>query len=48
VNINNETKSEHLIKLCLNRFKTCRIDPTSHTYVLDTEIEDGKHIMQMG
>ncbi|CAF4390619.1 unnamed protein product, partial [Adineta steineri] len=39
VDINSE-KGDRVVKLCLNRFKTCRIDPTSHTYILDSEIED--------
>ncbi|CAF2135083.1 unnamed protein product [Rotaria magnacalcarata] len=29
-----------LINVCLNRFKTCRIDPTTHTYVLDPHTEN--------
>ncbi|CAF0966426.1 unnamed protein product [Rotaria sordida] len=31
---------ERYINLCLDRFKTCRIDPTSHTYILDSETEN--------
>ncbi|UJR32798.1 hypothetical protein I4U23_020260 [Adineta vaga] len=37
--MDNDT-SERFITLCLNRFKTCRIDPSSHAYVLNSEIED--------
>ncbi|CAF2638960.1 unnamed protein product [Rotaria sp. Silwood2] len=32
--------SEHYITLCLDRFKTCQIDPSSHMYILDAEIEN--------
>jgi hypothetical protein len=39
----NET-NERVISLCLNRFKKCRIDPSSHTYILDIEQEDSKTI----
>jgi hypothetical protein len=39
----NET-NERVISLCLNRFKKCRIDPSSHTYILDIEQEDSKNI----
>ncbi|CAF1087955.1 unnamed protein product [Adineta ricciae] len=30
--------SERFVTLCLNRFKTCRIDPSSHAYILDSEV----------
>ena len=37
-NLNSESE-ERLVKLCLNRFKVCRVDRSSHTYIFDAETE---------
>jgi hypothetical protein len=39
--LNTHDESERFVNLCFNRFKTCQIEPGSHRYVLDTQIEDG-------
>jgi hypothetical protein len=43
----NEEFDERDVRLCLNRFKTCQIDPGSHKYTLNTEIENGIKILNI-
>ncbi len=45
--IHSEQFNERDVRLCLNRFKKCHIDPGSHKYILHTEIENGIKILNI-
>jgi hypothetical protein len=32
---------ERLIDICMNRYKSCQMDASSHQYVLDPKVENG-------
>lgn len=42
MDLENDTTNDRMMKVCLNRFTTCRSNPSSHQYILDPRIKTSK------